>query len=109
MGYLTNIKNELREKGKLDNLTAKRLVLLEQSFFKDHAVKCEKCGRETNLTLDHTVPKDILKQFGIDTDREFMGENLRILCRPCNAFKGKQLDFSTPKTKEILTILLNKI
>lgn len=112
MSLLRQLKNELREKKSLDKLNRGDLVALEQAWLKDHIEsegKCEKCPRKDNLTLDHIIPKDILKQFGIDTEREFMEENLRILCKTCNIFKGNQLDFSTPKTKEIMLKLLSKV
>ncbi len=110
MSLLKQLKEELKQKGKLENLTRRNRILLEQTFFKDNKNKgCEKCQRKENPTLDHIVPKDILKQFGIDIDTEFIEDNLRILCKTCNTFKGNRLDFSTPKTKEILLKILERV
>ena len=109
MGYLTEVKKELNEKGKLEQLTAKRLIILEQAFFKDNAIKCEKCDSQENLTLDHIIPKELLTQLGIDTKKEFVENNYGILCRRCNAFKANRLDFSNKKTKTLLLKLLNNI
>src|SRR5690348_16550010 len=63
---------------------------------------CEKCGRPTNLTLDHIIPVHILADFGFDFLEMYDEENLRLLCKPCNNMKSNHLDFSTPKTKHLL-------
>jgi 5-methylcytosine-specific restriction endonuclease McrA len=70
---------------------------------------CEKCPRTTNLTLDHIIPLSFLAQMGIDVLRDVVPDNYRILCKPCNLFKGDRLDFSTPKTKEILLRLIGEM
>lgn len=64
--------------------------------------ECEKCHRHNMLTIDHIIPIHILESFGIDVQHNFIKENLRVLCRPCNSFKSNKLDFSTPRTKELL-------
>lgn len=68
-----------------------------------------KCGRKDMLTVDHLVPKHILIDMGFDARRQWMPENFVLMCRPCNALKSGHLDFSNPKTKEILLNLLEKI
>ncbi len=67
------------------------------------------CGRKDMLSIDHLVPKQILIEMGFDAERQWMPENFVIMCRPCNALKSGRLDFSNPKTKEILTKLLEKL
>jgi 5-methylcytosine-specific restriction endonuclease McrA len=64
--------------------------------------KCEKCPRETLLTIDHIIPIFIIKDMGFDFEQFFDVENLRLLCRPCNALKSNHLDFSTPRTKYLM-------
>jgi len=105
---LQQIKQEIKQRRHEDNLTKSDLLALEKAFLRDRKI-CAKCGRTQELTVDHIVPRDILKQFGIDIDRTYIEENLQILCRICNTFKGNKLDFSNPKTKEILLRLLQRI
>jgi len=109
MIHLKQIKQELKEKNKLDSLSKNNLIALEKAWLKDHHDKCENCDRTENLTLDHIVPVDILRQFGIDTEREFWEENYQTYCRACNQFKGNRLDFANPKTKVLLLKLIDKI
>lgn len=71
--------------------------------------KCDKCGRDYNLTIDHIVPMFFLKDAGFDFEQFYDEENLRLLCKPCNALKNNHLDFSTPKTKQIIRKYLEKI
>ena len=70
---------------------------------------CAKCNRTDRLTLDHIVPVAYLGAFGFDVLREVVEDNYQILCQPCNLFKMDRLDFSNPKTKEILLRLLDKL
>lgn len=76
--------------------------------------KCVRCGRvatEANmsLTLDHIIPEQLLGKMGVDVERYWDEDNIQILCRICNSQKGNQLDFTHPKTKELLIKYLNKI
>ena len=109
MSYLKEVKTELKEKNKLDVLSKKNKVLLEQSWFKDQLKVCTKCKRTTRLTIDHIIPKDILNQFGIDVDREFWKDNLQVNCQICNQYKGNRLDLSNPKTIILLKELIKLI
>ncbi len=70
---------------------------------------CIRCGRKDMLTVDHNVPKVILADMGIDFEREFIPENLVLMCRPCNNLKSGHLDFSLPQTKATLLKLLEKL
>ena len=109
MSNLNEIKKELKERKKLDNLTKSNLSVLEYAWLKDQEQICAKCGRYVFLTIDHIIPKDILRQFGVDVDMEFIEENLQVNCRSCNYFKGNRMDFTIPKTKELLIKLISKI
>lgn len=85
---------------------------LEKMWFHEHKDDpCEnkQCERTKHQTIDHIIPKQILLFFGIDSDRTFMPNNLQILCRICNAFKANRLDFTNPRTKELLQELLNEV
>lgn len=112
MTFVKQLKEELANKKKLDNLSRKNLVWLEQAKFKDLLAefgKCQKCSRTERLTLDHIVPKDILRSFGIETDTDFIEDNYILLCKVCNTFKANKLDFSIPRTKVILIHLIESI
>lgn len=112
MNLLSQLKAEVKEKGKEINDKRQYVIAAEQAWFKasiTEKYQCEKCSRSKNLTLDHIIPRDILKSFGIEPEYYFWEENLRVLCRLCNMFKANKLDFSTPKTKELLQKLLENI
>lgn len=106
---LSQLKKELKERNKLENLTKSNKILLEQAWFKDQDKICSRCDRISNLTIDHIIPKDWLKQFGVDVDREFDEDNLTVLCRTCNTFKGNRLDFADKKTKSLLLKYLERV
>ena len=111
MSFL-EIKKEIKAHNKNDSLTKMQREVLEREIFQDlkkQYGKCQKCWRTENLNLDHIIPRDILKMFGMDVDREILEGNYSILCRPCNTFKGNKLDFSNPKTKELLLKLVERI
>src|SRR3990167_6668156 len=105
---LAEIKKELKEKDKFEKLSKKNKIALEQAWYIDAKKESEKCGRTENLTIDHIISKNIIRSFGVDIDKHFDENDLRILCFSCNQFKGNQLDFSTPKTKQLLLKYLEK-
>ena len=105
MSYLKELKREIEEKGRNENHSKSLVTLLQSAFVKDHA-KCDKCENTKNLTYDHIIPVNILRTFNIDPQREFWEENGQCYCYACNQLKGGQLDFSNPKTKELLLKLL---
>lgn len=106
MSYLSELKRELKEKGKLENTTFNTVRLLEQSYLKDNP-KCAKCPNINNLTYDHIIPRSILSDFNIDAQVKFWEENSQTLCHACNKRKGNTLDFSNFKTKHLLLELLS--
>lgn len=89
-----------------------KLIELEQAEYTrlyGESKKCARCGAKTDLTLDHIVPKAYLQAFCVDTNTEMVEGNYQLLCRLCNSHKAHRLDFSNPKTKEILSTLLEKL
>lgn len=72
------------------------------------AVHCNRCLSKYNLTVDHIIPIEILMSMGMNLLETFKEENFQILCGKCNSLKGNRLDFSNPKTKELLIKYLNE-
>ncbi len=69
---------------------------------------CARCGGNDVLTIDHIVPISLLEDFDL-LEQITDEENFQILCRRCNRFKADKLDFSTPKTKDLLIKYVNMI
>lgn len=99
----------LAERNK-DSLSHKNCEAITYAYCKDLLIgaKCRKCGRETLLTIDHIIPKILLRSF-MDIEVEIFLENYQVLCRPCNQLKSGQLDFSIPETKQLLLRLLERV
>lgn len=110
MNYLSELKRELKEAGKLNKASYNNVVMMERAYIKDHP-HCETpgCPNITNLTYDHIIPKAILSAFNIDASLSFWDENSETLCYACNHRKGQKLDLSNSKTKPLLLELLNNI
>ena len=70
--------------------------------------KCQ-CGEDRieKLTVDHIVPVQILKDFGLSMSEMYQLKFLKVMCRQCNALKANHLDFKDQRTKEILLDLIN--
>lgn len=112
MNHFKNLLKELKEKGKEEKLSRNIRIAKEQAIFKDlleTEKECQNCPRTENLTLDHIVPEEILRNFGVDVEREIIEGNYQLLCRTCNSFKGNRLDFSNSSTKEIIIKLLETL
>lgn len=105
MNTLKDIKKEIKERGFNENHAKRNTSWLQSAYIKDIG-KCERCGNKKNLTYDHIIPCKILKMFNIDPLREFWEENSQCYCHACNTMKADNLDFSNPKTKELLLTLL---
>lgn len=91
-------------------MTGKQIKLITQNkeLLLNSGQNCA-CG-ETNkerMTVDHIVPMQILKEFGLTIEEMYDYKFLRIMCRKCNAMKANHLDFTDKRTKEILTYLIN--
>lgn len=109
---LKHLKKVGRELIKGENYAKSQVFALRAKFVTDAYAKgkgCSKCGRKEMLTVDHIVPLSILIQLGVDVEHEYCEEDLDILCRPCNQYKQSRLDFTNPKTKEIMLKYLNKL
>lgn len=105
------LKKQLKEYKRIkgyEKITANQIFALQRKFVEE-ATECARCGRREWLSLDHIVPFSLLEQLGVDMKVDDDDENWQILCRPCNVFKANRLDFTNPKTKEILLRYINKI
>lgn len=83
--------------------SGKYMTLALEHLMNRDGKKCRRCGREEFLTVDHIIPVMLLEMMGMkreDTYYDF--ENLQILCRMCNAFKGARIDFTDPRAKPLL-------
>lgn len=89
------------------NVLALKMKFLEEA--RERGQSCERCKGTQELTVDHIVPMDFLNNLGYDKLTFWDEENMTILCRRCNGFKGNRLDFSEKKTKKLLLKYLNLI
>lgn len=90
---------------KLNNLTKRELLMLEEARFKDLLAvdpSCRRCQQTKNLTKEHIIPRDLLRQLNIDVERVFIEDNISITCQACNHLKCNRLDFAFKETKELL-------
>lgn len=106
-GFKKGLLTDIRSRDKIIELIDKEQE--EYTKLYTDSAKCARCGAKKDLTLDHIVPKAYLSAFCVNTDTEFVDGNYQLLCRLCNSHKAHRLDFSNPKTKEILSMLLDKI
>lgn len=107
-----SVKIWIEEQDANNNLSRQNVKVYEGSIIKkalEEKSPCLRCGRTDKQTLDHLVPRSILEQFGIEWDKELLEDNYQILCRACNNLKSNHLDFSNPKTKEILLKLIGNL
>ena len=89
--YVFNTKNEMMRK--------RQAWWTEQMSYQ---TVCNRCRREKELTIDHIIPQSLLAQMGFDVEKMWDEQNLQILCRYCNTFKGNKLDFADKKTKPLI-------
>jgi 5-methylcytosine-specific restriction endonuclease McrA len=101
------LKREALERKGKNSLSKKEVIMLEIQMRKDLPQVCAQCGRTEYLTLDHIIPLQILRDLGIDVEKEVIDDNYQILCRICNNFKSNRIDIRIPKTKDILLRILN--
>ena len=71
------------------NLPYKGVLLNRQNIFRRDGYKCQYCGCNYDLTLDHVIPKS--------RGGETTWENLVTACKSCNSKKGDR----TPKEAEM--------
>ena len=96
--------------------TRKEYTKFKTAYLGNHVLngKCVRCGRvatelNMSLTLDHIIPERLLAKMGIDIERYWDDDNIQVYCRICNGQKSNQLDFTLPKTKELLLKYLSRI
>jgi 5-methylcytosine-specific restriction endonuclease McrA len=71
--------------------------------------KCERCGSDYELTLDHIIPVDFLiHSLGLTVDETYDYENFQPLCRRCNTLKSGRFDLSDERTKILAIKYINK-
>lgn len=110
MGTYSELRKEFNDQQRLDKLTRKERIVLDQAWLEaNKQFGCAKCSKLENLTLDHIVPRELMEQFGVDVEREHDPGNIQVLCQPCNKFKANRLDFTVARTKTILQRLLDKM
>lgn len=70
--------------------------------------KCLKCDTIAPMTEDHVFPKWLKKclpSFGIKITA---GNEVELLCAPCNGKKGGELDYSRHATREVVKEIIKK-
>lgn len=101
-----------RELQVIDYGKGRLIMRFEQEIVDEYVaggLPCPRCRLPGVMTIDHIVPKMLLEQFGIDWRTVFIRDNLQILCKACNGFKGNRLDFAHPKTIWLLESLIKII
>lgn len=109
MPTLKELRHELKEKRRQEAYTKNDILVLRAAWLKEQPQKCEDCGRIEDLTVDHIVPLELLRNFGINVETELLEEDLKVLCRRCNQYKGHRLDFKDPRTKVLLLKYLERV
>lgn len=109
MSTYSELRKEVKQKRKDDKFTKNDVLFLRAAWLRDQPQVCEDCGGDKDLTVDHIVPMELLKSFGIDPEQEVLEEDLKILCRRCNQYKGHRLDFKDKRTKILLLKYLERI
>ena len=81
----------------------------KKNNLKKHGGHCAyaRCGSPYNLTIDHIIPKALLTMLGFPEAHKTDDDNLQILCKKHNLAKGNQLDYTHPKTLELLKKYVN--
>lgn len=101
---------ELFNMEKLEKSKSKLVTITLEELLNRDGRSCRKCGRTEWLTIDHIVPVAMLRDMGVPEIETYADkENLQILCKMCNSFKANRLDFSDPRTKRVLSRLLERL
>jgi len=85
---------------------------MRQKMIGQPCPNCDKIMEKNGIyrpTIDHIIPRSILRSFGMDVSEDLWLDNLEVVCRPCNQFKAGDIDLKNPKTKGLLQELINKI
>ena len=72
---------------------------------------CDRCQELCpKLTVDHIIPISLLDMLDKTGELKYeWEENFQYMCKTCNAFKANRLELTNPKTKKLLTDLINLI
>lgn len=65
---------------------------------KDKIGVCMMCKNLAELTVDHIFPASLMMSWGLREEVYKDGDNLELLCRPCQLLKGNNFNFHNPKT-----------
>lgn len=66
-----------------------------------------KCTTTLHLTVDHIIPRVLLKTLGMESLAESDEDNFQILCKKHNGEKGNELDYTNPRTLSLLKKYIN--
>lgn len=66
-----------------------------------------KCATTLNLTVDHIIPRQLLKCLGMEHFAETDEENFQVMCKKHNTEKANQLDYTNPRTLPLLKKYIN--
>lgn len=101
---LAMVKEKMSRQGRKE-FGAYDVIALEisyRTFLINRGDGCERCTTREMLTLDHIIPLALLQEFGFPKELFFDVENYQLLCRRCNMYKSRRLDFVNPRTKPLL-------
>ena len=103
----TTIKDLIEQKSSVKKTMALEMMWLDEQ--KKSGRKCDRCGTEKDLTVDHIIPESLLVQLGLEPRVSYVPQNYGVLCRRCNLFKANRLDYANPKTKPLLKEFVDSI
>lgn len=63
---------------------------------------CPRCQRLREVTVEHIIPVNLLRELGLFDAIQNDTENFELICFLCNQFKGGRIDMSHPKTVPLL-------
>lgn len=66
-----------------------------------------RCTTTLNLTVDHIIPRQLLKCFGMEHFADTDEDNFQVMCKKHNVEKANQLDYTNPKTLPLLKKYVN--
>lgn len=71
--------------------------------------KCDCCGKEKELNVEHIIPVSIMSQLGLQDEIINDEENFELFCFACNRYKGSAINIAHPKTKGLLLKYVNSL
>jgi len=73
-----------------DQMISKTISLTKLNIFIRDDYKCQYCGSQEELTIDHIIPKSRAKEFKYDKVKLNSWENMVTCCRECNVRKDNK-------------------